>query len=194
MECSGWKPDSLSVYNFGNLFADGSGYAQFSYDSLLFANLGKALVAAGGPLGPTIAGSIFLISSINLRATRIILFIFALLLLTSCLIWVRPFISFGFAISAIFAFVFGWISLYGKDGLKIFTLRFIGIQAFASVYQSIGYLYSSGGVVDGRQFSSDTQIIAENILLPVWFSATLILIVSILSIFYSIKFILRKNL
>ncbi len=175
------------------LFADGSGYAQFSYDTLFLANLGKAMVAAGGPLGPTIAGSLFIISSVNLRATKIILFLFAVLLIVSVVIWVRPIISFGFAISAIFAFVFGWISLYGKDGLKTITLQFIGIQAIASVYQSIGYLYSSGGVVDGRQFSSDTQIIAENIFLPVWFSASMILLISAIAVFYSIKFVLTRN-
>ena len=175
------------------LFPDGSGYAQFSYDTLFLANFGKALVAAGGPLGPTIAGSIFIISSINIKVTRIILLLFSLMLIVSLLIWVRPIISFGFGITGIFALIFSFIAIKGKDGLKRGTLQFIGIQAIASLYQSIGYLYSQGGVIDGKEFKSDTQIIADNIWLPNWFAATVILIFSIFTIYKSVQYVIKSN-
>ncbi len=175
------------------LLSDGSGYAQFSYDTLFLANFGKAIVAAGGPLGPTIAGSIFLISSTNIKITRIILIIFTLILIVSLLIWVRPIFSLGFLITAIFAAVFSFIVLKGKDSVKRGTLQFIGVQAIASLYQSIGYLYSSGGVIEGQQFKSDTQVIADNIWLPNWFAASLILLVSVFAIYFSLKHVIKSS-
>jgi hypothetical protein len=175
------------------MFSNGSGYAEFSYSSLFLGNFGQAFVAAAGPLGPSFFGAVFIMASINNKATSITLFIFSLLLIISTLIWVRPFFEFGFFITILFAVVFTYIALKGNDKFKAITLQFIGIQAFMSVYLSIGYLFSSGAFVGGQQNASDTQVIANNLLLPYWIWGFLILCLNVFMIYKSIKFIMKQE-
>ena len=56
------------------LFADGSGLAYHS-GGLFLGPIGNAMVAAGGPLGPTTAGSLLLLASKNQKVSRISLYI-----------------------------------------------------------------------------------------------------------------------
>jgi hypothetical protein len=175
------------------IFSNGSGYAEFSYSSIFLGNVGKAVVAAAGPIGPSFFGAAFIMASINNRATSVTLVLFSFLLIISTLIWVRPFFEFGFFITLLFAVVFTFIAINGNDKFKAITLQFIGIQAFMSVYLSIGYLFSSGAFVGGQQNVSDTQVIADNLLLPYWFWGFLILCLNVFMIYKSIQFILKKE-
>ncbi|HRP02562.1 MAG TPA: M50 family metallopeptidase [Candidatus Kapabacteria bacterium] len=175
------------------IFPDGSGYAQFSYSSLLFGNIGNALVAAAGPLGPTIAGNLLMLSSTNQRATKIMFYVLGLTMLISSIVWVRPIISFGFAFTIIFALIFLFIAIKSNEKVQRLTLQFVAVQAFMSLYLSIGYLFSTGAVVGGEHNMSDTQVIADNLFLPNWLWAILIIAVSIYSIIKSILITIKKE-
>lgn len=172
------------------IFPDASGYARFTTD-LFLGNIGQALVAIGGPVGPTIAGSILIISSKKIKFGRIAMFLLGLFMLISVLFWIRSFI--GILIIAALGVLIILISLKGSDKIQVLSLQFLGVQAIMSLYLSIDYLFSSGGSVGGSSFNSDTAIIADNLLLPHWFWAILILAFSILMIFYSIKFTYSDN-
>jgi hypothetical protein len=172
------------------IFSNGSGLAVHSAN-LFLGGLGNAMVAAAGPLGPTIAGSVLLMSSKSEKASGIMLFVLGLFLILSVLIWVRS--IFG----VVFISIFGIIAIYSalklKDKQRRFIIQFLAVQAFTSLYLSIGYLYSGGANVDGSSFASDTQVIAQNLLLPNWFWASLILMISAIMMIVSVRFVVRSN-
>lgn len=174
------------------IFPDGSGYAQFSYTSLFLGGIGNSIVAAAGPIGPSIAGAAFVMASVNKKTTEWVLYLFSLLLIVSSLIWVRPFISWGFLIVLIFAVIATLVSLKANERFKTLTLQFLAVQAFISVYQSIGYLFSSGATVVGNHNMSDTQVIADNLFLPYWFWGAAILALNIWMIYLSLKYYFNK--
>lgn len=166
------------------IYSDGSGLAMHSGD-LFFGGIGRAFVAAAGPVGPTISGSIMLLSSKDQRSTKTALFILSFLLMLTPFIWIRS--LFGFLIILGIGLIVMFISLKGSNGVKRLTLQFLAIQSFVSSYMSIGYLFSSGGVVNGTLFMSDTAQIAANLFLPYWFWAILIICFSVSLIFLSFK-------
>lgn len=173
-----------------DIFSDASGIAVHSDNSYLGA-LGRALIAAGGPIGPTIAGSLFVVGSSKKNLTRLILFLLSLVLIISDILWVRT--TFGFIIILIFALLIGFIALKTGDKVQRISLQFLGIQAFLSLYLSVSYLFSGGGVINGVTFKSDTQHIADSLLLPYWFWATCILAFSIFLIFFSFRKVIRSG-
>ncbi len=172
------------------LFADGSGLAYHS-GGLFLGPIGNAMVAAGGPLGPTTAGSLLLLASKNQKVSRISLYILGFFQVISSLIWIRS--LFGVIIISIFGIITLFIAYKGSERIQTLTIQFLAIQAFTSLYLSIGYLFSSGGVVAGSSFSSDTGVIAQNLLLPHWFWAVSILLLSLLMIYSSLKSVLKKD-
>lgn len=175
------------------IFPDGSGYAQFSYSTLFLGNIGNALVAAAGPIGPTIIGNVLMISSMNEKATKIMMYSLGIIMLISTILWVRPLISFGFGFSVLFSILFLFIATKGSIKIQRLSLQFIAVQAFMSLYLSIGYLFSQGAIVGGERNMSDTEVMADNLFLPYWFWAVLIIAFSVYSIIKSILFIIKKS-
>jgi hypothetical protein len=168
------------------IFANGSGIAYHSGD-LFLGNIGSALVAAAGPMGPTIAGVSFIIMSQNFNATRLALVALAGIMTISALLWVRPF--FGFAFVGLFAIIIFLIALKGSPGFQKITLQFLGVQAFVSMYLSVDYLLSEGGMIGKQAFLSDTAVISKYLFLPYWFWGGLIILFSIYLIVRSFKYI-----
>lgn len=170
------------------IFADGSGVAYWS-GAVFGANFGAAAVAFGGPIGPTIAGSILLIASKNERYTKTFLLILSLFMIFSVIIWIRTIV--GALIICLIAAIIMFIALKSGTLFSKYTLQFLAVQAFASLYQSTGYLFSSGGSIGNTNYYSDTYHIQENLLLPYWFWAGLIILFSLIVIYYSLKSIVR---
>ncbi len=175
------------------IFADGSGYAQFSYSSLFMGNIGNALVAAAGPLGPTIFGNILMLGSINDKVTKFIMYGLSFAMLLSSILWVRPIFGFGFGFTILFSLIFLFVAFKTNIKTQKLTLQFIAIQAFMSLYMSINYLFSKNAIVGGNHNMSDTEVIADNLFLPNWFWGALILIISLIIIAKSILFIIKKE-
>jgi hypothetical protein len=165
------------------IYPDGSGIA-FHTRSLYLGNIGEALVALGGPVGPSVAGSLFILSSSNHKVSRLMLLLLSVVQIISCLIWIRSF--FGFIIILGFGVFIFLIALKGNDKLTRFTIQFLGVQAIASLYLSIGYLFSEGGYAAGNRFSSDTAVIARSLFFPYWFWGSVIILCSVILLFVSI--------
>ena len=166
------------------IFENGSGLAVHTVD-VLFGDLGLAFVAAGGPIGPTLAGALFIIISRNHNLSRLTLLLLGAIIIISVIIWVRT--IFGILFLPIVAMIIIILSLKASDKAQVFIIQLLGIQAFASVYQSIGYLMSDGGEVNQSSYLSDTAVISQLLFFPHWFWAGIIIIFSILLIYLSLR-------
>ena len=148
------------------IFADGSGLAQ-SLRPTDGYRLTDALVAAGGPLGPAIAGALLIISSRSPTATRNALAVLGVALIVSTAIWVRS-LTGWLVLPALGAAI---VVLVQRGSLpwQRFVIQLIGVQACISVWKQFDYLFSPGGTVGGELQRSDTGAIADVLLLPYWF-------------------------
>ncbi len=168
------------------IFPNGSGLARHS-GMLIFGGIGTAMTAAAGPVGPTVAGSIFMAMSRKRASTGFALFLLGAMLILSVIFWVRS--LFGALIILAFGVIILIIAIKGRSGLKAITLQFLAVQAFASVYLSIDYLFSSGGVIGLKDFQSDTAMIEQNLFLPYWFWGGLIIVFSIIMFVASVRYV-----
>jgi hypothetical protein len=171
------------------LFYDGSGIATHTSSNFL-GGIGNAFIAAAGPLGPAVFGSLFIISTKNPKLTKFLLYFLSFLLILSLILWIRT--TFG----AIFALVFGIgiffaAKKFNERGKRL-LLQFFGVQSIMSVYLSIGYLFSSGASIEGGNYFSDTQVMQNELFLPYWFWGGLLLIISAILLFVSLKIVYQK--
>ena len=153
------------------LYTDGSGAAYYQ-GAVHGGALGRAAVAAAGPLGPACLGGLIILSTTSARRTRAALLCLAVLMLLAVLIWVRS----GFGVVSITALAVGIlaIALKAPEGIRRVSAQFLGVQACISTYREIDYLFSlhARGLI-GDQLS-DTQVMAENLLMPYWFWGALL--------------------
>lgn len=166
------------------IFPDGSGIAYIS-SSNNFGRLGSALVAMMGPLFPPILGYIYLASSKKANLAKLFMFMTSIFLAISTIIWVRT--SFGFFFLLLLSLLIFFISISNNEKLIFFCAQIIGIQAFMSVYLSLGYLFSSTGNINQSSLTSDTAVISQNLFLPNWFWASAILIISVTLLLLSLR-------
>jgi len=172
------------------LYPNGSGLAVHS-GNVWFAGLGSAMVAAAGPLVPTLAGAFLIMASRNGKAVRVLLHVLAIIMLLSVLLYIRS--LFGILFISFFGILLLFSAMKANDDIRRTILQFLGVQAFASLYLSMGYLFSSGGNVNGSSYMSDTGVIADNLYLPHWFWAGAIVAISVFVMFYSIAYTFRKD-
>jgi hypothetical protein len=156
------------------LHADGSGLALWQGSP---GRIAMPLVAAGGLLGPTIAGSALLILARSPRRSRTLLWLLAGGLLTVVVCWTRNAfgVTFLIACAVFFAGVARWLSDRGAS----FVLRLTGAILCLSWLQHVDYLFSAGATIDGRRHASDTAVIAQALWLPYWFWGAVIALLSL---------------
>lgn len=172
------------------LFSDGSGVAFWSGE-VFGGGIGRAIVAGGGPIAPTIIGAMFLLLSRNAKRARLIMLLFSFVLVISTAIWIRS--IFGAIFIGILAVIIFFIALKGNDRFNKFTLQLIAIQAFMSMYLSVDYLFSSSGTTANGVYYSDTYWIAAGLLLPYWFWAGAICLFSGIVMYCSYKSLLKSK-
>jgi hypothetical protein len=172
------------------IFPSGSGFAIHS-GRLFLGPIGRALVAAAGPMGPPLAGAAFIIASTRQGATRMGLLLLGGLLVLSAVIWVRS--LFGLAmVLALGGFVLA-IALYAPRWLQSFTILFLGVQACISTYHQLDYLFMNQAVIGGQPMLSDSGQIAQNLLLPHWFWGGLMAIGSLVLLVQSLRIAYRRS-
>ena len=165
----GWEFNQLV------LLPDGSGVAE-SYPDDNAGGGERALVAAGGPLGPSLVGALLIFATRHRKWWRPVLYGLAGALLVSTVIWVSS--TTGQVVLPLLAVALGAIAYRARDGLARFSLQFLGMLSALSMFQDFDYLFSHSAVIAGQPMLSDTGAMEEAMGLPYWLWAILIIIVS----------------
>jgi hypothetical protein len=163
------------------IFPDGSGLAQFAYPTT-WGPIKKSLVAAAGPMGPPIAGFLFLLASSVPKTASFFLKALGVSLLLTSLLYIRS--PFGLAMIIGLGIVILAISIKATEEIRAFTIRFLGVQACISTYYQVGYLFSYSA---GPLGLSDTAQIQQSLLLPYWFWGGLLSLLSFLLLALGLK-------
>jgi hypothetical protein len=163
------------------IFSDGSGAAYYS-GPLALGAIGKVLVAAAGPMGPPIAGSVLILTSRSLKAASLTLKLLGCILLISTGIWVRS--VFGLVAIPLLAVAVLGAAFKGSEQVQRLAVQFLGVQACISTYRQIDYLFSYSA---GPLGISDTAQIQQVLFLPYWFWGGLIAAASLLILLLSLR-------
>lgn len=186
----------LTALATGNAFemlvlnADGSGYAASRIEGGSIS-IDRALIAMGGPLGPSIIGAILILASSARKYWKPALLALAAALAVSTLIWVRSII--GWIVLPLIAAALVWTAWRGQDWLKRFALQFLGMLGALSMFSDWDYLFSESGTVGGQVMASDTGAMEAALFLPHWLWAVLIIAISGLMIGASLKYALNRE-
>ena len=138
---------------------------------------GRALVAAGGLLGPALAGGLIIVLGSREATARWVLAGLTVMLALSLVLFVRN--VFGWVALAVIAAILGGLAFYGPEVVRVFVAQLIGIQFCVASWGTLDYMFTKNFVRDGQVLDSDTQEIAEVLLLPYWFWGGLIAITSL---------------
>lgn len=170
------------------LYADGSGLA------LWHGNPGRAasaLIAAGGWVGPTLAGIGLLLFARTPRLARIVLAALATLIAISIVLWVRN--PFGVVFLAALAGSLVLAARMLPDYGAAFLVPTIALTLCLSWFTDLGYMFSAFAEVDGVRHPSDSAIIAQALWLPYWFWGGVVALFSLAVAIIGIVFVSRRS-
>ncbi len=136
----------------------------------------RAVVAAGGLIGPALAGGAVIVLGSRARTAGWVLAVLALAIDLSLIAVVRN--LFGWLALGAVAGVLAPVALYGPEGVRIFLAQLIGIQFCLAFWGTLDYMFTKNFVRNGRILDSDTQEIANVLILPYWFWAAVITVAS----------------
>lgn len=146
------------------LHADGSGMAVWHGDP---GRLASAFIAAGGLLGPTLAGVSILLLSRTQRWARIVLAALALLITLTVVVWVRN--GFGVVFLLASAATLALVAKLLPTLVASFVAHGLGLTLCLSWFTDLDYMFSAQAVVNGAVHPSDSAVIAQALFLPYWF-------------------------
>ncbi|GAA5055471.1 M50 family metallopeptidase [Erythrobacter westpacificensis] len=172
------------------IYANGSGYAS-SRTAMDGGGVSRALIAMGGPLGPSVMGALLILASAARKHWKPALVLLAGALVLSTVIWVRSVV--GVVVLPLIGAALGLLAWKGKRGLQLFALQFLGVLAALSMFNDMDYLFSESAVIGGQVMLSDTGAIEAELLLPHWIWASLIIVLSGLMIGWSLKYALNHE-
>lgn len=168
-----------------DLFPDASGLARYALPADASDGLRRALVAAGGPFGPAVAGALLIRLSPHVRASRTVLGALGVAMLASVALWIRA--PFGMAMIATIGVVLVAVAAKASDRVAHFVVNLLGVQAIISTYRQIDYLFTHSVEIDGQLMLSDTGRMADVLLLPHWAWAVSIVVVSAALLAWSLR-------
>ncbi|WP_340588474.1 M50 family metallopeptidase [Erythrobacter alti] len=172
------------------ILSDGSGYAE-SVSQGEVSRVSSALIAAGGPIGPSLAGALLILASSRHDFWKPALFALAGFIALSVLIWVRS--ATGLIVLPLVAATLGWTAWRGANWLRLFVLQFLGLLGAMSMFRDWDYLFSESAVIGGRPMLSDTGAIEAGLFLPHWVWAIVIIALSAAMIGASLKYALNRQ-
>ena len=171
------------------IFPDGSGVAVSLRDADRYRTT-DAIIAAGGPMGPAVAGSLLIIASRTPSATRSALTVLGTALILSTLIWVRTLT--GWLVLPTLGVAIVLLAQRGSTRIQHFAIQFLGVQACISVWRQFDYLFSSAARIEGQLRPSDTSAIAEVLFLPFWIWGAIISAIVIALLWWSFRVAFRR--
>lgn len=172
------------------ILPNGSGYATSSSPEVI-GPLSNALIAAGGPLAPSMIGAVLILASSRHQWWKPALLALAGAILLSTLIWVRSLM--GWIVLPLVGILLGWTAFKARAGVQLFALQFLGVLAALSMFRDWDYLFSESAIIGGRPMYSDTGQIEQALFLPHWIWAILIILVSGAMIGLSLKYALNRE-
>jgi len=113
--------------------------------------------------GPAIAGGIIIILGSRESTARWVLAGLAIILALSLVLFVRN--AFGWFALGLIAALLGPLAIYGPEIAKVFVAQLIGIQFCMASWGTLDYMFTKNFQRDGQIIDSDTQEIAEVLLL-----------------------------
>lgn len=146
------------------MWADGSGVARWRGD---VGPLGRAFVSAGGLVGPAVAAAVGFALARTRQSARVGLAVLGVGLLVALLLVVRGW--FGVVFVAAVAALFLALAKYAKPWVSQVAMVFVAVQLALSVFSRGDYLFTDYARTSGGLLPSDTQQMAEALLLPYWF-------------------------
>ncbi|MBX3467884.1 MAG: M50 family metallopeptidase [Planctomycetes bacterium] len=135
------------------------------------------IVSAGGLLGPALLGGLIIVLGSRQATARRVLLVLGLALAGSLALWVRNL----FGAVAVGALAAGLLAAarWGGETPRLVVTQFIGIQLCLGSLASFDYMFTRGFERGGKTMASDTQAIAEVLILPYWFWGALIAALSL---------------
>jgi len=170
------------------LHFDGSGLAVWSGNP---GRIATAFVAAGGLVGPTIAGVTMLLLTGSPRRCRVALTILATVLVVCVLVWTRN--VFGIFYLLTMAASFGLAARFLNDSLASYYVHLIAVMLCLSWFSNLDYLFSSHAIVNGISLPSDSAVIAQALWLPYWFWGCVVAAFSLACVILGIWFSSRRS-
>ncbi|MGF1597631.1 MAG: M50 family metallopeptidase [Acidimicrobiales bacterium] len=151
-------------------------------DGLAFSSgvgpFGRAVVAAGGLLAPAAVGGLFIILGSRESTAPWVLAGLAAAVLVSVVLFVRN--RFGWVALGLTGLALVPVALRAPEVARIFVAQLVGIQFCVASWGSLDYMFTRNfRRQDGTLTDSDTQTIANVLLLPYWFWGAIIAAVSL---------------
>jgi hypothetical protein len=143
------------------VYSDASGVAYWTGD---VGRIGRAMISAGGLVGPAIVGGVFF--SMANKASRLFLSIGIFLLLAEILVVRNIFGLFFVGGCSLFTL---WLGLRASSTTQQIASYFIGIQLALSVFSRGDYLFTEYADTAKGKMPSDVSHMSEALFLPYWF-------------------------
>ena len=141
-------------------------------DGLAFSSgvgrFGRAVVAAGGLLAPAVVGGGVIVLGARETTAPFVLTGLAAAVLVSVVLFVRN--GFGWAALGLTGLALVGVAVGTSETIRIFVAQLIGIQFCFASWGSLDYMFTKHfRRRDGSLMDSDTQTIANVLVLPYWF-------------------------
>ena len=170
------------------LSPDGSGLAVWRGE---VGSAARAAIAAGGLLGPSVAGVALLLLAGSTRRSRLLLWAFAAGLAFCVAMWVRnPFgVAFLLATAVALAAAGRWL----RDSGAAFLLHLLAAVLCLSWFRDLEYMFSATAVIAGTTRPSDSAVIAQALWLPFWFWGALVAALSLALLLFGLWIADRRS-
>ncbi len=170
------------------LYSDGSGVAHTATAESRWID---AFVAAGGLVGPSVAGAISFLAGRRPRTARVFLGGLAAALLVALFLVVRN--TFGWVFVGGFTLLLALLVLKATPRVSQVVLVFLGTQLGLSVYSRSDYLFADSAQTSAGTMPSDVAAISEALLLPHWFWGAVCGALSVLALLIGVRTLWRRG-
>ena len=168
------------------MFDDGSGFAVHTQVDSGFA---RAFISAGGLCGPAVAAALCFVAGRNPTWSKRLLAAFGVGLILAMVLVVRN--GFGLMFVGLLAAACLAIALWARAEISQLAIIFLGVQLALSVFSRGDYLFMQWAETGAGRMPSDTQQMAEALVLPYWFWGGLCAAFSVLVLLVGSWYFLR---
>lgn len=156
------------------LWLDGSGLASYAG---AFSAPGRAMISAGGLLGPPLAAFALMLAGRRSRSAHMALGLAAVFLLAVVLFWAASLFTAAFCL--MLAIALALLAWRGSPASSQIACVFLALQLGLSVFSRADYLFTETALTSKGVMPSDVAQIASALWLPYWFWGALVALLSV---------------